>query len=100
MNYPRDKTGRQIMPGDTVKVFHFTGARRKRHYMHKYVLRVEANRLCFSHLNGNPAKYGYSMPMSGQICEDYEIVQGFAGVEPGQDFSDRPTLQTTEVESR
>ena len=30
-----DERGRQIMEGDVLKVFHFRGARRKRHYMYK-----------------------------------------------------------------
>lgn len=31
----RDAKGREIEAGDVLKVFHFTGARRKRHFMYK-----------------------------------------------------------------
>lgn len=34
----RDKNGREIKVGDVLKVYHFTGARRKRHYMYKQVI--------------------------------------------------------------
>jgi hypothetical protein len=34
-----DKTGREIMVGDVLKVYHFTAAlRRKKHYMYKHVI--------------------------------------------------------------
>jgi hypothetical protein len=32
-----DKNGRHIERGDVLKVYHFTGANRKRHYMYKQV---------------------------------------------------------------
>ncbi len=32
-----DEKGREIHPKDLIKVFHFTGARRKKHYMYKQV---------------------------------------------------------------
>ena len=34
----RDKAGRHIHPGDVLKVFHFVGARRRRHYMYEQAL--------------------------------------------------------------
>ena len=32
-----DETGAVIQKGDIIRVFHFIGARRKKHYMYKYV---------------------------------------------------------------
>ena len=93
MEAPRDKNGREIMVGDTLKIFHFTGARRKRHYMYKYVEAKVQRRtwkkpmLRVSHLdtcNGH-----YYLEMNGELLDDYEIVQGF-GEKGGQCFTDRP----------
>lgn len=33
-----DKKGREIIRGDVLKMYHFTGARRKKHYLYKQVL--------------------------------------------------------------
>lgn len=79
----RDKTGREIMIGDVLKVLHFIGARRKRHYMYKHVLRqitmgtVERGNvspyLFLSHLNLREDE-GYHLPLDGSWMERYEIV--------------------------
>ena len=77
-----DKAGRVIQPGDVLKVFHFVGARRKRHYMYKQALRYERGRLLISHLNcvddAEPRKYGdhyYCEAANGKPRSEYEIVQ-------------------------
>jgi hypothetical protein len=73
-----DQNRREIMVGDLVKVFHFVGARRKRHYMYKHVVR-ETQTTCglrilvLSHLDNTEGNYKL-------ICDDavmcgYEIVQ-------------------------
>ena len=31
----KDEKGREIRPGDVLKIFHFVGARRKRHYRYE-----------------------------------------------------------------
>ena len=36
-----DKNSKKIEIGDILKIFHFTGARRKRFYMHKQVIRFQ-----------------------------------------------------------
>jgi len=96
MNRPRDKTGREIYPGDTLKVFHFIGARRKRHYMYKHVIGVtETGYLKVSHLGLEPDYY--LIYQDGRTHHGIEIVQGDGGVELGQDFSDRPRLPDMEV---
>lgn len=89
-----DRTGREILPGDTLKVFHFTGARRKRHYMYKYVLSVwrlpawpeGTDALRISHLH--PAEDSYFRIRDGKTWEEAEIVQGYG--ENGQPFDERP----------
>ena len=53
MNNPiiTDKNDREIKLGDTLKVFHFIGARRKRHYMYKQVACDTPKSFRVSHLN-------------------------------------------------
>jgi hypothetical protein len=89
---PKDKTGRQIEVGDTLKIFHFTGARRKRYYMYKYVEAEEMRNtwqlpmLRISHLN--PNSNTYLMVMDGKQHNNIEIVQGYG--QDGVSFEDRP----------
>lgn len=76
-----DQSGIPIERGDLVKVFHFTGARRKRHYMYKQALGVfmmgeptPIPFMKFSHLNLNDAEY-YWERCNGEMLPQYEIVQ-------------------------
>lgn len=91
-----DKTGREIMVGDILKVFHFIGRRRKRHYMYKQVLGVVCLRggspcryLKLSHLNLNDSDY-YHEHLDGRVLRDYEIVQSIDA-----QFEDRPRIKDT-----
>ena len=75
-----DERGRQIMEGDVLKVFHFTGARRKRHYMYKQARETvmlgssdPKPFLKISHLNR--ADEHYHEREDGRALEGYEIVQ-------------------------
>ena len=84
-----DKNLRPIRVGDVLKVFHFTGARRKKHFMYKQVTRTqwlggdggEPKVLYFfvSHLSLKPecvdGDGGYWLGMNEGQLEDYEIVQ-------------------------
>lgn len=77
----RDKTGRKIMIGDILKVFHFTRSRWKRYFMYKQVIGVETlgkanphSYLKISHLDMTDSYYNELL--DGRILEDYEIVQG------------------------
>lgn len=78
-----DQNGIPFALGDVVKVFHFVGARRKRHYMYKQVVgeRVwPSGYRCwlFSHLNLKPAEGpdgGFYVARDGRHHRDYEIVQ-------------------------
>jgi len=90
-----DKKGREIMVGDMLKVYHFTAAlRREKHYMYKYVNeRITVvngqERFKILHLNGETISF-YVETIDGRKLKHVEIVQGYAGVKPGHDFSDRP----------
>jgi len=63
---------------DLIKVYHFTGVRRKKYYMYKHVLgfcpRSNESRIILSHLDGKPESY-YTLALKGQILTDYEIIQ-------------------------
>lgn len=77
----RDRTGRQIEPGDVLKVFHFVDRNRKRHYLYQHALRYERGRLYISHLNrirdDEPWETGKNCYSVGadEHLSDYEIVQ-------------------------
>jgi len=84
-----DKTGREIFINDVLKVFHFTGARRKRYYMYKQVAglnRKMPGYLRINHLNGKDE--GYNQKINGCVLENVEIVQGFG--DGSLSFEDRP----------
>lgn len=68
-----DKNGVELEEFDIIKVYHFTGARRKKHYMYKMVV-VWEGRLYGSHLNKNPLEANYPL-WCGYCVEDNEIVQ-------------------------
>ena len=79
-----DKNRREIMVGDVLKVFHFTGSRRKKHFMYKQVVGVQSNfnssheRFKISHLTNSEKNGGtYTKAINDEVLEDYEIVQGF-----------------------
>lgn len=86
----RDKTGREIVRGDIVKVYHFTGARRKRYYMYKQSLGITRHLpsgiavMGFSHLDMNDGFDGWYEDY-GPMLSDYEIVQSIKC-----DHEDRP----------
>ena len=80
MSLLRDKTGREIVAGDVLKIFHFVDARRKRHYMYKQALGYERGRLKISHLNriaDEPWEIGknyWTERAAGGIMGNVEIV--------------------------
>lgn len=80
-----DKRGIPIERGDLVKVFHFVGARRKKHYMYHQCLGVQnigthgTPYMMFSHLNFvedrlSPDGPYHELP-DGRVLLDYEIIQ-------------------------
>jgi hypothetical protein len=70
---PKDKNGIPIEPFDVLKVFHFTGPRRKKYYMYKVAI-LWNDKLYGAHLNENPLKPGYPLWIHDSL-EDTEIVQ-------------------------
>lgn len=82
-NYVLDRNHREILPGDTLRVFHFIGALRKKHYMYKHVLgiythpewREGLDALSISHLSQEGDSY--LVLRKGQVETEYEIVQGY-----------------------
>ena len=78
----RDKNGRTIEPGDMLKVFHFVGRNRKRHYLYQQALRYERDRLLISHMNRlddnerwEIGKKYYSVGVHEKMLNGYEIIQ-------------------------
>ena len=89
-----DKHGREIMVGDTLKVYHFTGAKNKKHYMYKYVSGKTNKYFVIANLDTD--KTTYRMNIDGNIHKDIEIVQGF-GVD-GVPFDQRIEVKGVGVE--
>lgn len=79
-----DKNMRPFRVGDVLKLYHFTGARKKKYYMYKQivgtrwlggVLGPEVEYFDVSHLNmGQDGNYTIGMNLG--VLHDYEIVQG------------------------
>ena len=73
MKTVKDETGKPIKERDVIRVFHFIGARRKKHYMYKYVV-VKNEELYALHtgklLLGEPE--GYYL----WTCEKDGLIQG------------------------
>lgn len=91
-----DKNRRQIEVGDVLKIFHFIGARKKRYYMYKFVLRrskfgnSKHDYLQVSHLGHDDINNGFLLMCNDEIREDIEIVQGYGA--NGLHFEDRKKL--------
>jgi len=97
INQAWDKKGLPIRHGDLLKVFHFTGARRKRYYMYKqaWVLTLSDGRqvLMADHLEsttGTTEKTSYRL--TAGLLENTEIIQGYQTLEGELDHEDRPKL--------
>lgn len=90
-----DKTGRKIEEFDVLKVYHFTGARRKKHYMYKQVILEESKGKFYYkclHLTDRSESGHWlkAVCKNQRITFTSEIVQGFVNCEPGHDHLDRP----------
>ena len=86
---PRDMTGREIFVGDTLKIFHFIGVRKKKHYMYKYVseIVVLGEKEFYRILHLTPSGDYFHMKIDGVLHDGIEIVQGFC--ENGLSFENR-----------
>jgi hypothetical protein len=90
-----DIKGREIKPFDLIKLYHFTGSRRKKYYMYKWVLQF-GDYLFGMHLE-KPidfnSKFGNFSLSQSLIDNSYgEIIQG-SGYEFGFSFEDRPKIK-------
>lgn len=86
-NECRDINGRRVEEFDVLKVFHFIGARRKKHYMYKQVRVVEVtegkrkglhlygNHLCGPYDPAKPYDNAYYLSSQNGRLPDCEIVQ-------------------------
>lgn len=72
-----DKNNRQIEIGDVLKIYHFTGSRRKKYFMYKQVLGFSSYKpkevYEISHLNMNTERYW--LLLDGKKHDDIEIIQ-------------------------
>lgn len=81
MTYVIDKNGRDMEVGDVVKIYHFTGRNRRRHFMYKQIIeRVSRSdrtleHFVISHLTQDPETY--ALLIKGQYEPDYEVVQSW-----------------------
>ena len=80
-----DKNGREILPFDTLKIYHFTGIRRKKHFMYKFVSGFDGRFLKVEHLDSK--RETYHLLMDDKKNQDIEIVQGYG--HDGKSFEDR-----------
>lgn len=71
----RDIHGVTIEQFDVLKVFHFTGARRKQHFMYKWVLERDG-RLYGFHLNKEPSAGLGDYLLSPTTLIGTEVIQG------------------------
>ena len=90
MNVTKDKHGRAFMIGDILKVFHFTGARKKQYFMYKQIVGFrklggspKVDYFDVSHLDLSNSENYYIGKYEG-ILREYEIIQGL------DDMEDRP----------
>ena len=93
-----DRNGREILPGDTLRVFHFFGPRRKRIFMYKWVAEVvelgegKNKFLKVSHLSTTRPEHYFEW-MNGRQLDTVEIVQGYGP--HGVCFDRRPKIFPT-----
>ena len=98
MTETRDKHGSAMKVGDVLKVFHFTGARRKRYFMYQQIVgarmlggfggKPKVPYFEVSHLNMDGGKENYTIGTAEGVLLDYEILQGL------DDIESRPKLLT------
>lgn len=89
-----DKTGREIRVGDTLKIFHFIGSRRKKYFMYKQVIDYKEytthKLFTVSHLDTKNSVY--YLADNEKFYNDIEIVQGYNNKNGELSFEDRPRI--------
>ena len=90
-----DKNGIPILPGDTLKIYHYTDPRRReRRYMYKYVKGYSPSGVALEVLHLQPTGGSYWIMRDETTKADVEIVQGFEGVRDGLDYRSRKRKAT------
>lgn len=91
-----DKTGREIRVGDTLKIYHFTGRRRKKYYMYKYIQGIRDFGTWSAFIVNHLSKefklddIYYLKIEENKIFYDTEIVQGYNNKNNELSYEDRP----------
>ena len=72
-----DKFGNEFTKGAIVKVYHFTGARKRKHYMYKLVLEVLKTKVLFNHIHTleQGATVSVDFYSSEKECNTMQIVE-------------------------
>jgi hypothetical protein len=87
-----DNRGVPAHHGDVIKIYHFTGKRKKRYYMYKVVQEVETYSKRYLHaVDATELVTKPKGPFRSLLKNigEFEIVQGY-GPKPYIDFEDRP----------
>lgn len=82
-----DKKGIPVREFDVLKMYHFTGARRKKHYMYKWVRKIDEHLVAWHLTDGKNNSW---FKLDQQLLNDCEIVQGYNCHGSEIDFVDRP----------
>mgnify|MGYP003633966484 CR=1 FL=1 len=69
-----DKNNQEIKEFDLIKIFHFTGQRRKKHYTYKHIRKSKEGKLICKHLNECDDGFLY-MCLHSLNKNDIEIIQ-------------------------
>ena len=87
-----DMNGRPIHPGDLLRTYHFTGARRKKHYLYHVVVQEPTGLFLVptSHLEPSMRNGGGRCPLNAYADTwQSEIISGYGPV-PYLSYEDRP----------
>lgn len=87
-----DKNGVPVYPGDLIKTFHYTGSRKKKHYLYHTVVNKEGYLFMVptSHLEPSLAKDGGVCLLRIGLTEDCEIISGMGPDLDWLPFDERP----------
>lgn len=88
-----DCKGVPIYPGDLLKTFHFTGARRKKHWLYHFATMKDGSMWMINISNFGPTNFildgGGNCLLSDDLAAGCEVIAG-SGPKPYLDFDDRP----------
>lgn len=80
-----DKNGIPIYPGDLLKSYHFTGARRKKYYLYHIVKIFDCCNMKMESVHGK----GGSCLLTQDLGDNAEVISGY-GPKGYLDYTDRP----------